>query len=62
MTNNGRLLGTSMARFKLAYLHIDYKAVSAEDMLLGLRVERLRFDESDFELEDGSGSERMVRV
>ncbi len=36
--------------------------VNAEDMLLGLRVERLRFDESDFELEDGSGSERMVRV
>ncbi len=37
-------------------------AVSAEDMLLELRVEGLRFDESDFELEDGSWPERMVMV
>lgn len=44
------------------FIIIDCKAVSAEDMLLGLRVEGLRFDESDFEFEDGSGLERLVRV
>lgn len=58
------MLRTAIGKAELGYRYLDYKAVSRHDVMLEFRIEGMRYDGVDVDVEfgEGVGVEWMVRV